>query len=179
MSASIFTGVHNFFHSSTWKDVSIGLVALVLLFWLATIAWVLKDARRRIEDPFLIGLATLIGAIPPFLGPLIYMLFRPPEYLDDVRERELEIRAIESRLGGPEVKCKVCGCEVESDFLVCPVCTTKLRSPCGKCHRPLEPAWQVCPYCATPVPVDAPVAMPKRPAARRPRTTRSTGTPSG
>ena len=28
------------------------------------------------------------------------MLFRPPEYLEDVRERELEIRAIESRLGG-------------------------------------------------------------------------------
>src|SRR5579862_9559733 len=177
MSASIFTGVHNFFHSSTWKDVSIGLVALVLLFWLATIAWVLKDARRRIEDPFLIGLATLIGAIPPFLGPLIYMLFRPPEYLEDVRERELEIKAIESRLGGPELKCKVCGCEVEPDFLVCPVCTTKLRSPCESCNRPLEPAWQVCPYCATPVPVDA-VARPKRPPARRTRTPRSTGTPS-
>ena len=70
-----------------------------LLFWLATVYWVNKDARRRIEDPFLVALATLIGAIPPFLGPLIYMLFRPPEYLEDVRERELEIRAIESRLG--------------------------------------------------------------------------------
>ena len=82
------------------------------------------------------------------------MLFRPPEYLEDVRERELEIKAIESRLGGPEVRCKVCGCEVEPDFLVCPVCTTKLRSACTECNRPLEPAWQVCPYCETPVPVD-------------------------
>ena len=26
------------------------------------------------------------------------MLFRPPEYLDDVRERELEIKAMEQRL---------------------------------------------------------------------------------
>ena len=78
----------------------------------------------------LIALATLIGAVPPFLGPLIYMLFRPPEYLEDVRERELEIRAIESRLGARETRCKVCGCEVEPDFLVCPVCTTKLRAPC-------------------------------------------------
>ena len=93
--------MHDFFHSATWKDVSLGLVALVLLFWLATIYWVFKDARRRIEDPFLLALATLIGAVPPFLGPLIYMLFRPPEYLEDVRERELEIRAIESRLGAP------------------------------------------------------------------------------
>jgi len=171
---SIFTGVHNFFHSSTWHDVSLGLVLLVLVFYLATIFWVIKDARRRIEDPILIALATLVGAIPPFLGPLIYMLFRPPEYLDDVRERELEIRAIESRLGGTEVKCKVCGHGVEPDFLVCPVCTTKLRSPCVSCNRPLEPAWQVCPYCATPVAVDAAVAL-TRPRRRTPR---STGTPT-
>ena len=58
MTASIFTGVHNFFHSSTWKDLSLGLIALVLLFWLATIYWVFKDARRRIEDPFLIDVGT-------------------------------------------------------------------------------------------------------------------------
>jgi hypothetical protein len=104
--------------------------------------------------------------VPPFVGPLIYMLFRPPEYLEDVRERELEIRAIESRLGGPEVKCKVCGCEIEPDFLVCPVCTTKLRSACTECARPLEPAWQVCPYCEAPIPVGEPVALAPRPSRR-------------
>ncbi len=171
MSGSIFTGVHNFFHSGTWDAVQVVGVAVVVLFWLATIAWVRKDARRRIESPWLVALATLIGAIPPFLGPLIYMLFRPPEYLEDVRERDLEIKAIESRLGGPEVRCKVCGCEVEPDFLVCPVCTTKLRSACSECNRPLEPAWQVCPYCETPVPVTDPVARqraPRRTGSRTP-----------
>jgi hypothetical protein len=171
VSGSIFTGVHNFFHSGTWHDVSLGLIALVLLFWLATVYWVYKDARRRIEQPSLVALATLVGAIPPFLGPLIYMLFRPPEYLEDVRERQLEIRAIESRLGPPELKCKVCGAGVEPDFLVCPVCTTKLRAPCAECNRPLEPAWQVCPYCATPVTVDGPV--PLQPKVRRTRTSSS------
>jgi len=170
MTGSIFTGVHDFFHSGTWEAVRLGLVALVVVFWLATVYWVNKDARRRIEEPVLIVLATVVGAFPPFLGPLIYMLFRPPEYLEDVRERELEIRAIEGRLGGAEVKCKVCGCTVEPDFLVCPVCTTKLRAPCEGCNRPLEPAWQVCPYCATPVPVQEPVALAPRP----PRRTRST-----
>jgi len=175
MTASIFTGVHNFFHSSTWHDVEFGGSAFILLFWLATVFWVFKDARRRIEDPFLIALATLIGAVPPFLGPLIYMLFRPPEYLDDVRERELEIKAIESRLGTPDMKCKVCGHGIESDFLVCPICTTKLRAPCSSCSKPLEPAWQICPYCATPVAGDTAVAI-TRP--RRTRTPRSTGTPT-
>ena len=174
MTASIFTRVHNFFHSGTWTAVQAVVFAVVVLFWLATIAWVRKDARRRIANPTVVLFATLLGAIPPFLGPLIYMLFRPPEYLDDVRERELEIRAIESRLGGTEVKCKVCGHGVEPDFLVCPVCTTKLRSPCVSCNRPLEPAWQVCPYCATPVAVDAAVAL-TRPRRRTPR---STGTPT-
>jgi hypothetical protein len=169
--------VHNFFHSGTWHTVSLVLVALVLLFWLATVYWVNKDARRRIAQPSLVGLATLIGAIPPFLGPLVYMLFRPPEYLEDVRERELEIRAIESRLGTPELRCRVCGCAVEPDFLVCPVCTTKLRAPCVECGRPLEPAWQVCPYCAAPV-AEPPVTLaPKVSRARAPGS--RTGTGSG
>jgi hypothetical protein len=171
--------VHNFFHSGTWHTVRLGLILLVLLFWLATVYWVNKDARRRIAQPSLVALATLIGAIPPFLGPLIYMLFRPPEYLDDVRERELEIRAIESRLGPPELKCRVCGCAVEPDFLVCPVCTTKLRAPCVECHRPLEPAWQVCPYCAHPV-AEPPVTLaPKVRRTRAPGSRTGSGTGSG
>jgi RNA polymerase subunit RPABC4/transcription elongation factor Spt4 len=174
MSASIFTGVHNFFHSRTWNTIEIVAAAVIVLFWLATVAWVLKDARRRIENRWLIALCTLIGAFPPFLGPLIYMLFRPPEYLEDVRERDLEIKAIESRLGGPELKCKVCGAEVEHDFLVCPVCTTKLRSACTECQRPLEPSWQVCPYCETPV-VGGAVITPHHP----PRRSRSRSSSSG
>jgi len=174
MSASIFTGVHNFFHSGTWSAIEVVGVAVVILFWLATIAWVLKDARRRIDNPVLVALCTLLGAFPPFLGPLIYMLFRPPEYLEDVRERDLEIKAIESRLGGAELRCKVCGCEVEHDFLVCPVCTTKLRSACAACHRPLEPAWQVCPYCETPV-VDRPLTLTPRPPRRASSRTSSSG----
>ena len=45
------------------------------------------------------GAATVLGLVPPFVGALIYMLFRPPEYLEDVRERELEIKAMEESLG--------------------------------------------------------------------------------
>ena len=111
-----------------------------------------KDARRRIEDPWLVGMATVLGAIPPFLGPLIYMLFRPPEYLEDVRERELEMLAMEERLAEHDLRCPVCRGPVEASFLVCPVCTTRLKQACTECAAPLEPIWQVCPYCATPVP---------------------------
>lgn len=145
----------NFFDSSTW-DVGRNLaLVLAVVFWAATVYWVFKDARRRIEDPWLVGIATLLGAIPPFIGPLIYMLFRPPEYLEDVRERELEMAAIEDQLAERDLRCPVCRGAVDPSFLVCPVCTTRLKQACEECGSPLEPIWQVCPYCATPVPPGA------------------------
>ena len=171
MIASIFGGLHNFFHSATWTVIRTLAILFVFLFWGATVYWVYKDARRRFVDPIFVWISTAIGAITTFLGPLVYMLFRPPEYLEDVRERELEIKAMERRLDEREFECTVCGCAIDSDYLVCPVCTTKLRQACGTCSRPLEPTWQVCPYCETPVGSE-PVPLP---TTRRPqqRTTRS------
>jgi hypothetical protein len=147
----LFGGVNDFFESGTWLVLRNLALFFVAVFWLATAYWVYKDARRRIDDPWLVAMATVLGLVPPFLGPIIYMLFRPPEYLEDVRERELEIRAMEERLTEEELRCPVCDAEVEASFLVCPVCTTKLRQACVSCRAPLEPLWQVCPYCETPV----------------------------
>jgi hypothetical protein len=124
-------------------------IFFLAVFWVATVYWVYKDAKRRIEDPWMVAMATVLGAIPPFLGPIIYMFFRPPEYLEDVRERELEIRAMEQRLARRDLHCPVCRAEVESSFLVCPVCTTKLKQACANCKQPLEALWQICPYCET------------------------------
>ena len=104
----------------------------------------------RIEDPWLVAFASVLGLVP-YIGPLVYMLFRPPEYLEDVRERELEIKAMEDRLSRRDLICPVCRSEVDSSFLVCPICTTKLRQACVNCRAPLEALWQVCPYCETPI----------------------------
>ena len=84
-----------------------------MVLWLATAYWTFKDARRRIADPWLVALATLLGLFPPFLGPIIYMFFRPPEYLQDARERELEIKAMEERLAQLDLRCPVCRAKVE------------------------------------------------------------------
>ena len=169
MIASTFGGVHDFFHSSTWYVIRNLALLMVVVFWVATVYWVYKDARRRISDRLLVWVSVAVGVLP-FIGPLIYMLFRPPEYLEDMRERELEIRAMEERLGGGEdLRCPVCRAQIEEDFLVCPVCTTRLRQACVRCGKPLESAWQVCPYCETPIGAE-PEPMPK-PAASR--TTRS------
>jgi hypothetical protein len=147
----LFGGVNDFFDSTEWHLVrNLGLF-FVLVFWLATVFWVFKDARRRIGDPWLVAMAVLLPIVVPFLGPFIYMLFRPPEYLEEVHERDLEIKAMEERVAQRDLRCPVCRAEVGADFLVCPVCTTKLKQACVNCKAPLEALWQICPYCETPV----------------------------
>jgi hypothetical protein len=146
----------------------LGFLAFVI--WLSLGYWTYKDARRRIKDPMLIGVATLIALVIPFLGPFVYMLFRPPEYLEDVRERELEIKAMEDRIAAVDQRCPVCHAEVDSGYLVCPVCTTKLKQACVSCGSPLEPIWQVCPYCETPIEPALPGAPPALGTRRARRT---------
>ena len=147
----LFGGVNDFFDSGAWLVIRNMTIFFVAIFWLATAFWVFKDARRRIEDPWLVGTATLLGLLAPFIGAIIYLFLRPPEYIDDVRERELEIKAMEDRLSRRDLHCPVCRAQVESSFLVCPVCTTRLKQACVKCNAPLEALWQICPHCATPV----------------------------
>ena len=163
-------GLNDFFDSGTWQVIRNLSLFFVAVFWAATAYWVYKDARRRIEDPWLVVMATLLGIVPPFIGPLIYMLFRPPEYLEDVRERELEIKAMEERLARRDLHCPVCRAEGDSSFLVCPVCTTRLKQACTSCKAPLEALWQICPYCATPVEPTATIEqLPPLPTPRRER----------
>ena len=161
--ASTFSSVSDFFASGTWLVIRNLLYFFAFVFWGSLGYWVYKDARRRIEDPWLVGIATIVGLVPPYVGPFVYMLFRPPEYLEDVRERDLEIKAIEERLGGGGLHCPVCRAEVDSSFLVCPVCTTKLKQACRNCKAPLEALWQVCPYCEAPI---EPAVIAPLPAAR-------------
>ena len=138
------------------------LLLFLVVIWLALIFWTFMDARRRIADPMLVGCATA-ASLFPFVGTIVYLIVRPPEYLDDVRERELEIAAAEARLATLEhVHCQYCGFEVEKDFLRCPSCLRRLREPCTVCSRPLDPRWKICPYCEAEVGQAAPEQRPRR-----------------
>jgi hypothetical protein len=144
-------GIHRFFHSTGFVLATDLAIGLAVVFWLALAVWVFKDARRRVEDPFLVFLATLLGLAPPYIGPVVYLLFRPAETVEDVRSRRVELQALEQQLARVQPVCHVCSSAVEPDYLACPVCTTMLREPCAKCNAPLEPLWQTCPYCASPI----------------------------
>ena len=143
------------------------LILFLVVIYLALVYWTFADARRRIADPLLIGCATVAALIFPFVGAIVYMIVRPPEYLDDVRERELEMQAAEARLASLDFQlCPHCDFEVKSDFLRCPSCLRKLKDPCASCGKPLDPAWKLCPYCEAEIPGVTPA--PRR--ARRRRT---------
>lgn len=139
------------------------LILFVVVLYLSLIYWTYADARRRIMDPMLVGCATA-ASLFPFVGTIVYMILRPPEYLEDVHERELEVQAAEARLHDLDHSlCPHCDYRIERDFVRCPSCLRKLKERCVNCSRPLDQAWTICPYCETEV---APAAPP-RPTRRR------------
>ena len=142
------------------------LLLFLVVIWLALVYWTWADAHRRIEDPMLVACATA-ASLFPFIGTVVYVIVRPPEFIDDVRERELEMAAAEARLATlDQLACQYCGFEVEKAFLRCPSCLRRLKEPCTVCGKPLDPRWKICPYCEAEV-------GPAPPESRRPRQRRS------
>lgn len=138
------------------------LILMLVVVWLALIVYTYLDARRRISDPFLVGCATLASFIP-YLGTAVYAIVRPPEFLEDAHERELEIKAAELRVRElTEHSCPGCGFPVEKDFLRCPECQRRLKHPCPSCRKPVDPGWALCPYC------EEPLRGAERPRRKRP-----------
>lgn len=133
---------------------SLNLVAtlfllMLVVLWLALIVYTYLDARRRISDPFLVACAT-VASFFPYIGTAVYAIVRPPEYLEDAHERELEIKAAELRVRQlREQTCPNCDHTVEKDYLRCPNCQRRLKDPCPTCAKPVDPRWGLCPYCET------------------------------
>jgi hypothetical protein len=133
---------------------SLNLVAtlfllMLVVLWLALIVYTYLDARRRISDPFLVACAT-VASFFPFIGTAVYAIVRPPEYLEDAHERELEIKASELRVRQlREQTCPNCEYPVEKNYLRCPSCQRRLKDPCPTCSKPVDPRWGLCPFCET------------------------------
>jgi hypothetical protein len=136
--------------SNDGLNLAASLFALmVVVVWLALIVYTYFDAKRRIADPFLVACAT-IGSFFPYIGTAVYAILRPPEFLEDAHERELEIRAAELRVRQlTEASCPNCEYPVEKNYLRCPQCQRRLKDPCPSCGKPVDPRWALCPFCET------------------------------
>ena len=147
------------------------LILVLIVIWAALVFWTYADARRRIDDPMLIGCATA-ASLFPFVGTIVYVIVRPPEYLDDVRLRELEMTAAEARLANLDYQlCPHCDYEVKGDYLRCPSCMRKLKERCYSCSKPIDPAWRICPFCEAETSAPTPSSTRRR---RRQTTDQST-----
>ena len=159
-------------------NLFVNLVVLFLIVvWIALIAWTFLDARRRIKDPVLVACAT--GAsLFPYVGTIIYSILRPPEFLEDARERELEIRSSELRVKQlEEQSCPNCAYPIERSYLRCPNCRARVKDPCENCEKPIDPRWVVCPYCEMPQ-RRAPEPPARVPREERPREDRAPSRPA-
>lgn len=143
-------------------NLAVNVLVLCLVFiYLALIAWTYLDARRRIDDSVLVGCSVVLSVLP-IAGPIIYSILRPPEFLADQRERELEIRASELRVRQlEEQSCPNCAFPIERSYLRCPSCRARVKDPCESCGKPIDPRWALCPYC------EAPNRQSAQPPARR------------
>jgi RNA polymerase subunit RPABC4/transcription elongation factor Spt4 len=149
-SSNPFQSVLDFFDSPAWQFVILMSYFVLVVVWIAGAYWIFKDARRRIDDKVVIGVCVLAGVVFGPVGWLVYAIARPPEYLADLRERELDMQVLERQLGN-ESHCSFCKTPVRDDYLVCPTCGRRLRTSCPRCSRPIEPHWRVCPYCESDV----------------------------
>jgi hypothetical protein len=138
------------------------LILFLVVLYGSLVYWTYADARRRISDPMLIACATA-ASLFPFVGTIVYMILRPPEYLEDARERELELQAAEARLHELDSSlCPHCDYRIERDYVRCPSCLRKLKERCSSCSKPLDRAWTICPYCEAEVPSAKPTRRTRR-----------------
>lgn len=140
----LFDTVTSFFTSAYFRLFTRLLVLFFIILLFSLTYWTYRDAKKR-------GTIPVYWAIVVFLfnifGWLIYLIVRPPEYEDDARERDLEIKTKEAMLNRSMGVCPSCHNPIEADFLICPYCMKKLKKACRECNKPLDNIWTVCPYC--------------------------------
>lgn len=141
-----FNNIVNFFKLPIWRNLIYGFIFIVVIIWLAFVYWTYRDAKLRNTSAIFWAIMVLVFN---FLGLIVYLILRPPEYIEDIAERDLEIKRMEMLLDTRSSRCPTCGKEIGSDFVVCPYCRKKLKKSCIQCEKPLNLDWKVCPYCKT------------------------------
>ena len=126
--------------------VFIVFLIMVIAIYALVVVWVSRDAFQRGSLWWAWALVSLI----PIVGIIAYLLLRPSLMQVDRSEQELEI-TLKQRELMKYGECANCGYPVESDYIICPNCHTRLKNLCPTCGHALDPSWSVCPYCARPV----------------------------
>src|SRR5680860_709249 len=69
---NIFQTVNDIQQSPLWGLAWKLLWFSIAIIWVSLILWTLKDARKRIDDGLIIGVAVATSLVFPFIGTLVY-----------------------------------------------------------------------------------------------------------
>jgi hypothetical protein len=126
------------------------LVFYLFVVWLAAAFWAFRDMHERSENPVLPYLAaTLIILFTPFLfylGVVVYKVIRPSERLGEVYERNLAEEALLAEVEAIKT-CPGCDKRIDSEWIICPWCRTRLNRVCPNCERLVGLDWTICAWC--------------------------------
>lgn len=120
--------------------------ALVAAIWLSIVIWTFRDMRSRSRDPFAQILATVVVALLPFIGLVVYLILRPPETLAEAYEKALEEEALLQEIE-ERPACPGCSRTIDPNWILCPYCHTRVRKACPDCNSLMELQWNICPFC--------------------------------
>ncbi len=131
----------------------VGAIAAALFGGLTV--WAFRDIRSRSRDILVQILATVMVALIPIAGILVYLMLRPRETLQDQYVRALEEESLLSAIEHQEF-CPSCTRRVDDEMRFCPSCHTKLRNDCPNCGKAVHLSWDLCPYCGNGLRPEAP-----------------------
>ena len=130
------------------QTVGLFSVVAVATLWFAGVAWAANDARRRTTDPTVQWLSVLAPGLLFIPGLLLYVALRPPETLEERRERRWELEVFAQQASSMPV-CGSCQRRLREDFIKCPYCGYAQGARCVACDRLNASEWILCPYCGT------------------------------
>lgn len=120
-----------------------------IAMWLSLIVWTFRDIRARSHDLTIQLVSVALVVIFNLPGLLLYFLLRPRQTLAEQYESELALETLMQQVE-EKLVCPMCQQKVQSDFLFCPNCHTRLKRRCDNCHRITSLRWNICPYCGAP-----------------------------
>jgi len=122
------------------------VVGCLVLAYVGSVSWAVHDARIRQRGIKLIILAILLSLTLPFVGALLYKLFRPGSTW-----RQREIEASQQQLLSASLTvaegCRQCSQSLPANAIFCPHCGERQKRTCSHCQTANALHWQYCSTC--------------------------------
>jgi RNA polymerase subunit RPABC4/transcription elongation factor Spt4 len=195
--AQFGSAIGGFFGSPIVRTAGQVIAIYIVIIWLASAYWAFRDMQLRTENPILPYVAAafiiIFSPVAFIAAVIVYRIVRPQERIGDAYERNLAEEALLAEVEAVAT-CPTCARRVNDEWIICPICRTRLKRVCPNCSRLVGLDWSLCAWCGkdferrdipaavpdlagTPRPVAIPAAMTAPARIRTSRSSRSASDP--